>query len=153
MEDKKISEMAELLCRGAKMLSYYCPDCNVPLFKNGEKIFCPVCGREAVFENELKEMKENKFRADDVKKIKKIKKEKEDSSSKSQINVPQETKGSVPHTTEIISAVDSVKVAILRVCRKMEREDEISSLEKKVKLVKELIEVVEKLLKLEEYLQ
>lgn len=57
MSDKKISEKgvsnaAELLYKGAKMLAYSCPDCKVPLFEKDGKIFCPSCGREAVIEDE-----------------------------------------------------------------------------------------------------
>ncbi|MEM1548942.1 MAG: Sjogren's syndrome/scleroderma autoantigen 1 family protein [Candidatus Methanomethylicia archaeon] len=49
-DDEKIKEMANLLKEGAKMLSYICPECKVPLFqlKNGV-IICPSCKRRAVF--------------------------------------------------------------------------------------------------------
>lgn len=52
VEDKKISESAELLLKGAKMLRYHCPDCLLPLFKDNEKIFCPSCKREFIIEGE-----------------------------------------------------------------------------------------------------
>ena len=50
VEDKKISESAELLLKGAKMLKYHCPDCLLPLFKDNEKIFCPSCKTEYIIE-------------------------------------------------------------------------------------------------------
>jgi len=53
VEDKKISEAVELLYKGAKMLSYYCPECKVPLFKDKDRIFCPSCKRDVVFEGEI----------------------------------------------------------------------------------------------------
>ncbi len=133
MEDKKISEMAELLCKGVKMLSQYCPECKVPLFKDGDRIFCPSCGRDVIFE-ELTEKS---------------------------IEVPQETKGSVSHEkvenekdkrkeeNEILKSLKSIKKAILKICSKMERENDLSTLEKEVKLVKELIEIYDKLRDLE----
>lgn len=34
------------------MLSYHCPECNVPLFQEGDAIFCPSCQKEAVIEQE-----------------------------------------------------------------------------------------------------
>ena len=42
-----MKEMAEMLRRGAKMLSITCPECSSPLFqmKSGE-IYCPHCKRE-----------------------------------------------------------------------------------------------------------
>ncbi len=63
MSDKKISDnvisnAAELLYKGAKMLTYHCPDCKLPLFEKDGKIFCPSCGREAVFEKDLEKVEE-----------------------------------------------------------------------------------------------
>ncbi len=55
MEDKKISEAIRLLYKGAKMLPYHCPECGIPIFKYEDKMICPSCGKEAVFESELKE--------------------------------------------------------------------------------------------------
>ncbi len=133
MEDKKISEMAELLCKGVKMLSQYCPECKVPLFKDGDRVFCPSCGRDVVFE-EL---------------------------TKNSVEVPQETRGSVSHEkveneedkrreeNEVLKSLKSVKKAILKICCKMEQENDLTSLEKEVKLVKELIEIYDKLREME----
>ena len=45
-EDKKISEAVELLLKGAKMLSYHCPDCMLPVFQQDKTIFCPHCRKE-----------------------------------------------------------------------------------------------------------
>ncbi len=60
MSDKKISEAVELLYKGAKMLAYHCPECKMPLFEKDGKIFCPSCGREAVFESKLKDIEAKK---------------------------------------------------------------------------------------------
>ena len=60
MEDKKISEAVELLYKGAKMLSYYCPECKVPLFKYKDRIFCPSCKRDVVFEKDVNNKKSNR---------------------------------------------------------------------------------------------
>jgi len=48
MEDKKISEAAKALIRGAKMLSHHCPECKLPLFEEDERVYCPSCGRDVV---------------------------------------------------------------------------------------------------------
>jgi UPF0148 protein len=53
MEDKKISEAIKLLYKGAKMLSYHCPDCGTPIFKYQDKMLCPSCGKEAIFESQV----------------------------------------------------------------------------------------------------
>jgi len=47
MSDQSLKEMAEMLRKGAKMLSITCPECGAPLFqlKTGE-IFCPREKRE-----------------------------------------------------------------------------------------------------------
>ena len=44
-----IKRMSTLLLSGATMLAESCPDCKVPLFKKNDNIFCPKCGRKAVF--------------------------------------------------------------------------------------------------------
>ena len=46
MSEGSMKEMAELLRRGASMLSEACPECGTPLFrlKSGE-IICPSCNR------------------------------------------------------------------------------------------------------------
>ena len=46
---KDLSRMSNLLLSGATMLGEACPDCNVPLFKNKDLIFCPQCERKAVY--------------------------------------------------------------------------------------------------------
>lgn len=44
-----LSQISQLLLSGATMLSDSCPDCKIPLFKKKEDIFCPKCGRKAVY--------------------------------------------------------------------------------------------------------
>jgi UPF0148 protein len=46
MSEGGVKEMAELLRKGARMMSEACPECGTPLFKlkNGE-IICPSCNR------------------------------------------------------------------------------------------------------------
>jgi UPF0148 protein len=60
MEDKKISDISKLLYGGAKMLSYHCPECKFPLFKEDERIFCPSCGRDVIIESEQEKADNNK---------------------------------------------------------------------------------------------
>ena len=50
ISDESIVDAAQLLRKGAKMLSYYCPVCNFPLFEAENKIFCPNCEREVKIE-------------------------------------------------------------------------------------------------------
>ncbi|MFX0087220.1 MAG: Sjogren's syndrome/scleroderma autoantigen 1 family protein [Candidatus Hodarchaeota archaeon] len=52
-------QMSALLLSGATMLADSCPDCNVPLFKKKERIFCPKCDRNAIYaksDNEIKQI-------------------------------------------------------------------------------------------------
>ncbi len=136
MEDKKISEMAELLFKGAKMLSQYCPDCKVPLFQKDERVFCPLCGRDVVFENNL-----------DANKLD----QKSEIASK---EVPHEIKGcekveeKIEDVNNLLKALKSVEKAILKVCKKIEEDNDFISMEKRIKIVKELIEIHEMLKKL-----
>ncbi len=158
MEDKKISEMAELLCKGVKMLSYHCPECNVPLFSNGDRIFCPVCGREAIFESELEKVTGDNLErtAEETGKENAGAEAKLDTSADAEgvgkmnveLDVPQEIRGSGTGEKPVDSALKSIQLTILKLCRKMEEENEISPIEKEVKLIKELIEIAERLVKM-----
>jgi UPF0148 protein len=76
VSNKKISEesivdAAQLLRRGAKMLSYYCPECNFPLFEAEGRIFCPNCEKEVRIEKkgEIRVEVEKKEEKEEDKKI------------------------------------------------------------------------------------
>ena len=63
----EIKKMSTLLLSGATMLADSCPDCNVPLFKQKNRIFCPKCGRDAIFassDNEIKTIEHSQSRKD-----------------------------------------------------------------------------------------
>jgi len=157
MVDKKISEMAELLCRGVKMLSYHCPECNVPLFRNGDKIFCPVCGREAIFESELERVRSlgENLKEEVAEKSTETKSEIKDAEIRdkfrtstdtgsvrrvdAKFEVPQEIRGSGTDEEPVDSALKSIQLTISRLCKRMEGENEISSIEKEVKAEKLII--------------
>ena len=53
-----IKRMSTLLLSGATMLSDSCPDCNIPLFKKNENIFCSKCKRKAIFASSNEEIKQ-----------------------------------------------------------------------------------------------
>ncbi|MDI9642980.1 MAG: Sjogren's syndrome/scleroderma autoantigen 1 family protein [Archaeoglobales archaeon] len=67
MSNKKISEesiidAAQLLRKGAKMLSYYCPECKFPLFEAENKVFCPNCEREVKIEKKEEKIVEKEVK-------------------------------------------------------------------------------------------
>ncbi len=49
MDPQTTKKLAHLLRSGATMLDKTCPECNVPLFKKGDKIFCGSCNREVIY--------------------------------------------------------------------------------------------------------
>lgn len=53
-----IKRMSSLLISGATMLADTCPDCNVPLFKKDDNVFCPKCNRKAVYVSSDDEIKQ-----------------------------------------------------------------------------------------------
>jgi UPF0148 protein len=67
MEDKKISDIAKLLYKRAKMLSYHCPECKIPLFQESERIFCPSCGRDVIIEKTREAEKQEVVETEDIK--------------------------------------------------------------------------------------
>lgn len=44
--------MADMLRRGASLLSQSCPQCGSPLFKIKDEIFCPTCEKKVVIVKE-----------------------------------------------------------------------------------------------------
>ena len=59
---EELTRMSSLLLSGATMLGEACPDCNVPLFRQNDKIFCPQCERKAVYvknEKEIRQIEQN----------------------------------------------------------------------------------------------
>ncbi len=49
LSEGSMKQMAELLRKGATMLSESCPDCNTPLFKLKDgSLVCPMCNKPVV---------------------------------------------------------------------------------------------------------
>lgn len=40
--------MSELLLQGMTMTDRHCPECTSPLFRDGDRLFCPECQRDVV---------------------------------------------------------------------------------------------------------
>ncbi len=60
MEDEA-KKMAELLRSGHKMLNIACPECNNPIFQDrSNNMFCSVCNRKVIYENQTEIKKEKK---------------------------------------------------------------------------------------------
>ncbi len=55
MSDDYVKKAAEYMKMGAIMLSESCPICKLPLFKLGEDVFCPNCGRKIILVKEDQE--------------------------------------------------------------------------------------------------
>ncbi|MFX0063568.1 MAG: Sjogren's syndrome/scleroderma autoantigen 1 family protein [Candidatus Hermodarchaeota archaeon] len=45
----QVRQMSQLLLQGATMLKESCPNCQVPLFKLKDQIFCPSCKKKVIF--------------------------------------------------------------------------------------------------------
>ncbi len=56
-DDKKIKRMGDLLKSGATMLFEHCPECNNPLFKIKEDIWCSSCNKRVIIVREGEETK------------------------------------------------------------------------------------------------
>jgi len=132
VEDKKISEAVELLFKGAKMLAYHCPQCNMPLFKYEDKIICPACKKEAEIIGEGKNA---------VVKLKEDKVEEKKNEGK----IPEETVSDVK--IESIDVETILKQTIQIIARRLmeiSTEEEISTIKEYVDVLKSLIELFEK---------
>jgi uncharacterized Zn finger protein (UPF0148 family) len=47
--------MSDLLKAGATMLFEHCPECNAPLFKNKDEVWCPNCNKRVIIVKEGEE--------------------------------------------------------------------------------------------------
>ncbi len=126
MEDKKISDMAELLCKGARMLSHYCPDCKVPLFREGTRVFCPSCGRDVVMEGRSE--KDN------------IPDKPDDKPAKPAEQKEGEQEGQ--------GGLEAVRKAIDKLLQELDRKDDAESIKELVDTIYKAVEIFEKLRKL-----
>jgi UPF0148 protein len=52
LSEDNIKKMADMLKRGASLLSQSCPQCGSPLFKIKDEIYCPTCEKKVVIVKE-----------------------------------------------------------------------------------------------------
>lgn len=52
LSEENIKKMADMLRRGASLLSQSCPQCGSPLFKIKDEIYCPACEKKVVIVKE-----------------------------------------------------------------------------------------------------
>ena len=146
MEDKKISEAVELLYKGAKMLSYYCPECKVPLFKDKDRIFCPSCKRDVIFESDIKSgAKINKALPENlqIKEAKPVEHQKPLKPQKLQESQESQTyQDARPELEKIF------KDAISNLALKLENIEDTQNLKEIVELIEKLTNLIEKLKRL-----
>lgn len=131
MEDKKISEAVELLYKGAKMLSYYCPECKVPLFKYKDRIFCPSCKRDVVFEKDVNNKKSNG-------------KERKDESKTFSKDLPNRRDFEQKRNIESV-----LRNALINLALRLESVEDLKNMKEVVELIEKLVEIIEKLKRME----
>ena len=52
MSNNEVKRMADLLRSGATMLFEQCPECNSPLFKIQDEVWCSKCDKKIIFVKE-----------------------------------------------------------------------------------------------------
>ena len=139
MEDKKISEMAELLCKGAKMLSYYCPDCKVPLFQENTRIFCPLCGRNAIIEG----LQDSTNLNVDIEMDKQEREKGEESVAKL-----TEMQCNAEKAEKLTNPENAIKTAIQKLARELEDADNADRIGELIDTIGKAVDVLEKLRKI-----
>ncbi len=123
MEDKKISEAAELLYKGAKMLQFHCEDCGLPLFQHEGKVICASCKVEYEISEEGARKKGGKV----VEEVKEV------------VRVPKTVSGDL----------DEVEANLTEVMKKLSerliRSESLREMEDVISVLKEIIEVSERI--------
>ncbi len=130
MEDKKISDAVNLLYKGAKMLSYHYPECKVPLFRDGDRVFCPSCGRDVIFESET-----SQFEVKDETEMKVEKKETKPEKSEERAQAKPIQSETTKNDFEAVE--ESLKEAILKLSNELRRA-------KSTEEIREIVEVIDK---------
>ncbi|MCS7121855.1 MAG: hypothetical protein NZ895_04570 [Archaeoglobaceae archaeon] len=132
MSDKKISDevitqAAEILLKGAKMLSFHCPDCKMPLFEKDSKIFCVSCKKNF----EIVEV--------EGKKILKEKEEKKEEEQFEKVKIKEKIDFTV------ISAVEKAVTRVAELIASSNNAEEIYKLTESLEKVATTLEKVKKL--------
>ncbi len=136
MVDKKISEAAELLYKGAKMLQFHCQDCGLPLFRHEGKTFCPGCKVEyEIVENYVKKVGEIKEEEKEVEEVAKKKEEKA---------APTKTKFAV----NFDYVEENLTEVMKRLSEKLVKADSLREMEEIISILNEIVELSERLKKL-----
>ncbi|HID43089.1 MAG TPA: hypothetical protein EYP30_04810 [Archaeoglobaceae archaeon] len=140
MEDKKISDISKLLIRGAKMLSYHCPDCKIPLFQDGERVFCPSCNRDAIIEG-----KENLESVN-------IKKDAYINTRESELKespILDESKNTLRGSqTPLPEAEDMMKRTIVKLSEELNRTGDLNKIREIIETIDRIADVLERLRRL-----
>lgn len=124
------------------MLSYHCPECNVPLFQEEGTIFCPSCQKEVVIEQEG-ERKESRRDADtNIVNVDSELQTKDKNKTKDQEAERKIIKSGYTESSDS-NIEDSLKSSLARLSKELENA-------KDVKEIKEIVEVMDKITSLAE---
>jgi UPF0148 protein len=137
MEDKKISDAVNLLYKGAKMLSYHCPDCKVPLFQDGDRIFCPSCGRDAIFGDDTSQV--------EVKDEVKNETEKTEMKKEEDAVQTQQTQLEIKGNFNVVE--ESLKEAILKLSNELRKAKDIEEIKEIIDTIDKTTQILERLKK------
>jgi|Deesub1362B_J571_1020462.scaffolds.fasta_scaffold00388_19 UPF0148 protein len=135
MEDKKISDISKLLIGGAKMLSYHCPECKIPLFQEGDRVFCPSCQKEVIIEGK-KESERLSIETED-KKTRSISNQKESRDDTEYSDLKKREMPPQVHPGVVNEIEQHLRETILRLSRELKYARNLSE-------IKEIIETIER---------
>lgn len=131
------------------MLSYHCPECNVPLFQEGDTIFCPSCQKEAVTEQEgEKGVAKRSTEADVISYESEIGKEEESLKQEqgTERKITKDNSSSLSEgldTGDISGIENSLKNSLFKLSQELESTEDVKS-------IKEIVEVMDKITNLAE---
>jgi len=145
MEDKKISDISKLLIRGAKMLSYHCPDCKIPIFQEGDRIFCPSCNRDVIIEGpeDKKDEKEERYKIQ-----RRISLTSKDVNTEKEEVKPEIKMREVLEVSEFYDVDTSLKNAIIRLSKNLEDAKDLKEIKEIVETIDKIASIIERMKKL-----
>ncbi len=128
--DKDYKKMAELLRIGSTMLNKACPACNSPLFKfKNEDVFCPICNKKVII---VKEGEELPIETDEI----------------NMKNLDSLKDTELSNYSELIKKLEKILLTKLNwLLDKLEREEQIKTLESYTIILLNFLKLLEKLKK------
>lgn len=128
------------------MLSYHCPECNVPLFQEEGTIFCPSCQKEVVIEQERERESKEKAKTNIINSESEVQKE-----DKKEIQDKGAERKIIQSGHAEFSDTDmetSLKNSLTKLAKELENTSDVKEIKEIVQLMDQITSLAERIKKI-----